>query len=139
MKLDFRLLRDPVVMWNLLAVVAMGVGRVAWHFGDQQQAVLDGVSVALANFIAAARTHDGQLPALTGLFKAFFALVIGLGMHLNPNIQLGAMTLLTYVGSLWVRMQVAPVNQPTPAALAEPVVEVNNVVGAVTSTPGGTR
>lgn len=119
---SFRISRDPVVLWNLIAVLVMGAGRIFFHFGDEHQAWVDAVSVTLANFVAAWRVHDGQLPALAGLMKAVFALVIGLGVHLSPNVQVGVMTLVLFVGGMWVRSQVAPKGEPAPVAVAQPVV-----------------
>lgn len=121
---SFRLARDPVVLMNLLAVLVMGLGRIFLHFGEEQQAWVDGASLALANFIAAMRVHDGQLPALVGVFKAILALAIGLGVHLSPNVQLGIMTLVAGLGALWVRSQVSPKGAPPPASLATPVTNV---------------
>lgn len=132
-----KLKRDPVVLANLFAMALMAVSDWLVPLSADNQAVLNAVVLGVANLIAATRVHDGQLPALTGLSKAVLALVAGLGLKLNPDLQVGLMSAISFFGMLWVRQQVAPKGAPTPAALAEPVVAVNEAVGAVAVTPAG--
>jgi hypothetical protein len=131
-----RLKRDPVVLLNLFAAAVMAVSDWVLPLNVEQQGIVNAVALALANVIAAFRVHDGQLPALSGFAKAVLALTVGFGLKLNPDLQVTIMSAVAWLGSLWVRQQVAPKDAPTPPALAEPVVEVNNAVGQVgTSSP----
>lgn len=128
----FRLKRDPVVLANLLATAAMGLSDWFLNWDTPKQAALNAVVLALFNLVAATRVHDGQLVALSGLAKAVIALIIGLGVKLNPDLQVMIMSGLAWLGSLYYRTQVAP-DAPTPAALASPVVPVEGRIGAVGS------
>jgi hypothetical protein len=126
----FRLKRDPVVLANLIATALMGLSDWFLNWDNVKQAALNAVVLAVFNLIAATRVHDGQLVALSGLAKAVIALIIGLGVKLNPDLQVMIMSGLAWVGSLYYRTQVAP-DAPTPAAVAKPVVEVSSAVGHV--------
>lgn len=132
----FNLKRDPVVLANLVGSVVMGLLDWFTAWNDEQTALANGVVLAVVNLVAAALVHDGQVVALSGLGKAVLALVAGFGLSLNPDLQVAVMAALAWAGSLWVREKVSPKGAPTPPALAEPVVEVNNAVGQVgTFTP----
>lgn len=133
--MSFNLKRDPVVLLNLVGGAVMGLLDWFTAWNDNQTALANGAVLALVNVIAAALVHDGQVVALSGLGKALLALVAGFGLSLDPNLQVAAMALLAWAGSLWVREKVSPKGAPTPPALADPVVEVNNVVGAVGTRP----
>jgi hypothetical protein len=128
-----KLKRDPVVLLNLFAAAVMAASDWVLPLNDAQQSVLNAAALALSNLVAATLVHDGQLPALSGLAKAVLALTVGFGLKLNPDLQVTIMSAVAWLGSLWVRTQVAPKGAPTPPALAEPVVEVNNAVGQVAS------
>jgi uncharacterized membrane protein (UPF0136 family) len=131
-----RLKRDPVVLLNVVAVVVMAVSDWVFPLNTEQQAVLNGVALAVANFIAAMRVHDGQLPGLMGVAKAVLALLAGFALRLNPDLQTAIMSVVSFVGMMWLRTQVAPKAAPTPAALAAPVVPVDESAGMVAVRPG---
>jgi NADH:ubiquinone oxidoreductase subunit K len=131
----FRLSRDPVILLNLVAVVIMTFSDFIFHLTDNQQTWLNGTALAVMNLIAAFRVHDGQVVALTGLAKACIALAVGFGLHLAVHQQATLMDLVAVAGMFFLRTQVAPINAPTPPALAEPVVEVSGTSGNVGTPP----
>jgi hypothetical protein len=127
----FRIKRDPVVLMNIIAGVVMGAIDIFVPLTHDQTSLVNAVVLGVANLVAATRVHDGQLVALTGLGKAVLATMLGFGLNLSVDLQVFIMSGVALAGSLWVRSQVAPVDAPTPAALAEPVVEVAASVGNV--------
>jgi hypothetical protein len=127
----FRISRDPVILLNLVAIIIMTVSDFIFHLTDSQQTWLNAAALAIANLIAAFRVHDGQVVALTGLAKAFIALAVGFGLHLNDHQQSTIMDLVAVASMFFLRTQVAPIGAPTPPALADPVVEVSAASGNV--------
>lgn len=68
--------------------------------------------VAVGGLITAAWVaREKLLPALTGAIKAVFALVVTLGMDLNPTVETGLIMAASALVTFFVRTQVvAPIN-----------------------------
>lgn len=119
----FRLLRDPVWYTNLVAALVMLFSTFFIPLTIDQQGGVNAVALALAGIWSAWKVSDGQLALVVGLFKALIAVGISFGLHLTDVQQLVIMTVVTAVGSGFVRTQVgAPV--PPPASTANPVTPV---------------
>lgn len=116
--------RDPAWYTNLFAVVVIAVSTWLTPLTVDQQGALNAAALAIAGMVIAFQVHDGQLAFAVNLFKALVALGISFGLHLTPEQQMLVMTLVTAVGSGFIRTQVgAPV--PAPASTADKVVVVN--------------
>jgi hypothetical protein len=115
--------RDPVWYTNLFAAAVMGLSTFLLPLTKDQQGGLNAVALALAGAIIAWRVSDGQLALVVNLFKALVALGLAFGLHLTQEQQLVLMTLVTAVGSGFIRTQVgAPAPQPVSTArLVAPV------------------
>lgn len=125
-----KLTRDPVLILNLVAALIAGVSSFLFPLTDDQQAVLNALAFTILNVVAAFTVHDGQVAAITGLFKAMLAVGIGFGLHLSPEKQAIVMTVVAAVGAFWVRTQVGS-KVPPPASTAVPVrVVAGSVVEA---------
>jgi hypothetical protein len=123
----FRLSRDPVFYTNLVAAIVMFVSGFLINLTADQQAVLNGVALAVAGLVSAWRVSDGQLALVVNLFKALIALGLGFGLHLTPEQQATLIILVQAVGVGFIRTQVgAPV--PPPASTAQPVLPVGGTV-----------
>lgn len=123
MNRSFRLLRDPVWYTNLVAALVMLVSTFFVPLTIDQQGALNAVALAVAGIVSAWKVSDGQLALVVGLFKAIIAVAISFGLHLTDVQQLVIMTVVTAVGSGFVRTQVgAPI--PPPASTANPVTPV---------------
>src|SRR6266508_6451352 len=119
----FRLLRDPVWYTNLLAALVMLISTFFVPLAIDQQGAVNAVALALAAIWSSWRVSDGQLALVVGLFKAIIAVGISFGLHLIDVQQLVIMTVVTAVGSGFVRTQVgAPL--PPPPSTANPVTPV---------------
>jgi hypothetical protein len=121
--LNFRLLRDPVWYTNLVAALVMFASTFFIELTIEQQGTINGVALAIAGIVTAWKVSDGQLALVVNLFKALIAVALAFGLHLTDVQQLVIMTLVTAVGSGFIRTQVgAPV--PPPASTANPVTPV---------------
>lgn len=123
----FRLSRDPVFYTNLVAAIVMFISGFLINLTADQQAVLNGVALAVAGLVSAWKVSDGQLALVVNLFKALIALGLGFGLHLTPEQQATLIILVQAVGVGFIRTQVgAPV--PPPASTAQPVLPVGGTV-----------
>lgn len=70
--------------------------------------------MAVGGFLTAASVSaEKALPALIGVVKAVFALVIVLGVGLNPSLEVGIIMVISAVGAAFVRQNVvAPTARP---------------------------
>lgn len=121
--MNFRLLRDPVFLAQLVAAVVMAVSTFVFPLTDDQQGTLNGVAVALAAIISSWKVSDGQLALLVGGFKAVLALAVAFGLHWSPEQQLVFMVLVQTAGAAFVRTQVGS-KLPPPPSTATPTVPV---------------
>lgn len=98
--------REPAVFWAMIATLAQAA-LLLFDLDEQVQGAANAVILALAGFLtAAAVSVDAALPALTGLIKATFALVIGLGVQLPDQTQVAILAVVTAVTAFFVRQQV---------------------------------
>jgi hypothetical protein len=123
----FRLSRDPVFYTNLVAALVMFISGFLVNLTADQQAVLNGVALAIAGLATAWRVSDGQLALVVNLFKALIALGLGFGLHLTPEQQATIIILVQAVGVAFVRTQVGAL-VPPPASTAQPVLPVGGTV-----------
>lgn len=99
--------REPAVFFAMIGSVLYAVS-LFFNLSPDAQGWVNAVIVALAGFATAAFVSvDAALPALVGLLKAVFALVIGLKIQMPDYTQVAILTLVTAVGAFWVRTQVA--------------------------------
>jgi nitrate/nitrite transporter NarK len=103
--------RDPVWYTNLFAVLIMAVASFGFHLTADQQGGLNAVALAIAGVIIAVQLRsDGQLAFAVQLMKALIALGLSFGLHLSPDQQFVLVSIVTAVGSGFLRTQViAPV------------------------------
>lgn len=121
--MNFRLLRDPVFLAQLVAAVIMAISTFAFPLTVDQQGVLNALAVSIAGIVASWRVSDGQLALLVGLFKAVIAVGLAFGLHLTPEQQLVLITLVQLGGAMFVRTQVGS-ELPPPPSTATPTVPV---------------
>lgn len=98
--------REPAVFWGLVAVLIQSLALLL-PISAQVQGAINAGSLALAGFLTAAMVSvDAALPALVGLLKAVFALVLAFGVHLPEPTQVGILAVVTALGAFFVRQQV---------------------------------
>lgn len=101
--------RDPVWYTNLIAVVVMGIGSFGLNLTADQQGGLNAVALAIAGVIIAVQLRsEGQLAMAVQLVKALIALGLSFGLHLTPDQQFVIVSLVTAIGSGFLRTQVTP-------------------------------
>lgn len=99
--------RDPVVLTQALIVPILMALSLLLHLNVEVQSYADAALLAVGGFVAAAFVAvDAALPALAGLVKAVFSLLAGLGLHLDPTIQITVMSVIGAVTAFYVRTQV---------------------------------
>jgi hypothetical protein len=111
--------RDPVWYTNLFAVLVMAVASFGFHLTADQQGTLNAVALAVAGVIIAVQLRsEGQLAMAVQLVKALIALGLSFGLHLSPDQQFVLVSLVTAVGSGFLRTQVtAPVPKTVDGAV----------------------
>jgi hypothetical protein len=104
--------REPAVFFEMLVAVALGVLTV-WNPGEAVYAAGSAAAVAIGGFLTAATvSKEKALPALIGVVKAVFALVVVLGVDLAPSLETGIIMVVSAIGAAFVRQNVTA---PTPA------------------------
>lgn len=112
--------REPAVFWALVATLLQSI-LLLFPLAVEVQGTANAVILAIAGFATAAMVSvDAALPALTGLLKAVFALVLSLGMHLPDTTQVGILAVVTALGAFLVRQNV--VAKVPPVAAVGPAV-----------------
>jgi len=105
-----KLSRDPAVVVE--ALVASGLG-VLLLFGlpDSVEPYYSAVILAIGGLLTAAWVKKEKvLPAVVGFIKAVFALVVGLGVAVDPNVEVGVIMVISALATFFVRTQAtAPV------------------------------
>lgn len=111
--------REPAVFWAMVATLLQAF-LLLFPLSTDVQGAANAAILAAAGFATAAMVSvDAALPALTGLIKAAFALVLALGMNLPDTTQVGILAVVTALGAFFVRQNVvAPVSARRPAQLA---------------------
>jgi hypothetical protein len=104
--------REPAAVVEMAVAIALGV-VVILHPSEPVTAAANAAVVAIGGFVTAALVKsDGALAALIGAIKAVFALVVVLGMSLDPTLETGIVMIVSAVGAAFVRQNVvAPVPQ----------------------------
>lgn len=102
--------REPAVFWAMVATALQALSLFL-PLTESQQGLVNAVIVAGAGFATAAMVSvDAALPALAGVIKAVFALLLGFGLNVPDTTQVAVMALVTAVGAFFVRQNVvAPV------------------------------
>lgn len=105
--------REPAVFWGLVATVAQAL-LLLLDLDPGVQGAANAVLLGIAGFLTAASVSvDAALPALTGLLKAAFALILALGVDLPSTTQVAILAVVTAVGAFFVRQQVVAKVQPS--------------------------
>ncbi len=105
-----KLSRDPAV--TVETFVAIGLGALlTLHLQADVLSYASAVVVAVGGLLTAAWVaKEKVLPALAGAIKAVFALVVGLGVTLDPNLEVGVVMVASALVTFFVRTQAtAPV------------------------------
>lgn len=98
--------REPAAVVEMFVAVALGI-VVILHPSEPVTAAANAVVVAVGGFaLAALVKHEGALAALVGAIKAVFALVVVLGMHLDPTLETGIVMIVSAIGMAFVRQNV---------------------------------
>lgn len=98
--------REPAVFWGLVATLLQSIALLL-PINAATQGAVNAATVALAGFLTAAMVSvDAALPALVGLIKALFALLMAFGTHIAEPTQVGILAVVTALGAFFVRQQV---------------------------------
>lgn len=110
--------REPAVFWGLVATLLQSVALLLPLTSEAQGAV-NAATLALAGFLTAAMVSvDAALPALVGLLKAVFALLLAFGTSVPEPTQVGILAIVTALGAFFVRTNVTAKVQPLTAVNA---------------------
>jgi hypothetical protein len=110
--------REPAVFWAMVATLAQAVLLLIPGVDVEVQGAANAVILAVAGFLTAAWVSvDAALPALTGLIKAVFALILAFGVNLPESTQVGILAVVAGVFAFFERQNVtAKVGPSQPAA-----------------------
>jgi hypothetical protein len=98
--------REPAVFWGLVAVLLQSIALLL-PFNADTQGAINAATLALAGFLTAAMVSvDAALPALVGLLKAVFAVLLAFGTNVPESTQVGILAVVTALGAFFVRQQV---------------------------------
>jgi len=98
--------REPAVFWALAATLAQALFLLA-PWSDEVHGVINAATLAAAGFLTAAWVSvDAALPALVGLLKAVFAVVLAFGVDFPDTTQVGILAIVTAIGAFFVRQNV---------------------------------
>lgn len=105
--------REPAVFWGLAATLVQAL-LLLFNLPEGVQGAANAATLAAAGFLTAAAVGvDAALPALVGLLKAVFALVLAFGVVLPDTTQVAILAVVTAVGAFFVRQNVVAKVQPT--------------------------
>ena len=106
--------REPAVILAFAAALIAFVSTWVFTFTPEQQALMNGVLVAVAGLVTAWRVSaEKALPFILGLAQAVIALLLGFKVHMDPDQQATIMSVLATLLGIFVRTQVvAPVAPP---------------------------
>lgn len=104
--------REPAVTIEMLVAVVLGV-LLTFPMDPTVLGYANAAVVAAGGFATAATVSaEKALPALVGVIKAAFALVLGLGVALPVNLETGILAIVSAIGAFYVRGQVdAPITK----------------------------
>lgn len=105
--------REPAVLVETLVAVALGV-LLTINPDPTVLAAANAVVVAAGGLLTSLFVNaEKALPALVGLIKAAFALMLCLGATLPVNLETGIIAVVSAIAAFYVRQQVyAPVPPP---------------------------
>lgn len=100
-----KLSRDPAV--TVEALVAAGLGALLlFGLPDDSKSYISALILAVGGVLTAAWVKKEKvLPAVIGVIKAVFALVVGLGVALDPNVEVGVIMVISALATFFVRTQ----------------------------------
>lgn len=114
--------REPAVFWSLVATLVQAV-LLLFPWSDEVHGAVNAGVLALAGFLTAAWVSvDAALPALVGLIKAVFAVLLVFGWGVPDHVQVAILAIVGAAAAFWVRTQVTarvsarPVSQSMRAA-----------------------
>lgn len=106
--------REPAAVVEMVVAVALGV-VVILNPSELVMAAANAAILALGGLVTAAWVKsDGLLAALTGAIKAVFALLVVLGMNLDPTLETGLIMVVSAVATAFVRQNVTAPTPPQP-------------------------
>lgn len=102
--------REPAVAFAMLATLLQAL-VLFFNLSPEMQSLVNAALLAAAGFATAATVSvDQALPALVGVIKAVFAVVLGFGVDVPSTTQVAVLAVVTALGAFFVRQQVtAPV------------------------------
>lgn len=105
-----KLSRDPAVVVEALVAAGLG-GLLLFGLPDNVEPYYSAVILAVGGLLTAAWVKKEKvLPAVVGFIKAVFALVVGLGVAVDPNVEIGIIMVVSALATFFVRTQAtAPV------------------------------
>lgn len=99
--------REDVMVWQGLVVPVLLGLTLFFDFNPTVQPLIEAFLLAAGGVIAAFGVDwRAALPLLGGLVKAAFALVAGFGLELAPNVQVGALMVISAVVAYYTQSQV---------------------------------
>lgn len=99
--------REPAaIVPGLIVPTLMGL-TLFFGFNTEVQSAVDAVLLAAGGFIVMTQVDwRKSLPLLTGLSKAVFSLIAGLGLHMDSHIQVGVFALISAAVAWWTSTEV---------------------------------
>jgi hypothetical protein len=98
--------REPAVVWSFAAILTQALLMLA-PWSDEVHGAVNAAVLAAAGLLTAAWVSvDAALPAVAGLIKATFALVLAFGVQAPEKYQVAALAVVSAVSAFWVRTQV---------------------------------
>jgi hypothetical protein len=99
--------QEPAALIPGLVVPMLMAITLFFHLNDDVQSAVDAVLMAAGGFIVMTMVDwRKSLPLLTGLAKAVFSLIAGLGLDMNPSVQIGVFAVISAVVGWWTSTQV---------------------------------
>lgn len=106
--------REPAVFWAMVATLLQALLLLVPNVNATVHGAANAAILAAAGFLTAAWVAvDAMLPALTGLIKAIFALVLALGMNIPESTQVGILAVVAAVFAFLERQNVTAKVRPT--------------------------
>jgi hypothetical protein len=99
--------QEPAALVSgLIVPMLMGI-TLFFHLNSEVQSAVDAVLLAAGGFVVMTMVDwRKSLPLLTSLAKAVFSLIAGLGLAMNPSVQVGVFAVLSAVIGWWTSTQV---------------------------------
>lgn len=99
--------QEPIAVWQMVVGPALMAVSLFFHLTPELQGAVDAAILAAMGVIAMFGVDwRRSVPLLSGLAKAVFSLVAGLGLHWPDSVQAGVMALIAVAVSAWGSSQV---------------------------------